>query len=73
MYYCGSRILAHVLSLDGELDFYLKNDLIFKKMTWSHHLFLFYFLKQDYGPHISTHVLPLDGELDFYLKNDFIY
>ena len=30
--------------LDGELDFYLKNWFLFiKKMTWSRHLFLFYF------------------------------
>ena len=33
----------NVLPLDGELDFYSKNDFIFKKMTWSCHLFLFYF------------------------------
>ena len=33
--------------LDGELDFYLENDfyLFIRKMTWSRHLFLFYFLK----------------------------
>ena len=32
--------------LDGELDFYLKNwVLLIEKMTWSRHLFLFYFLK----------------------------
>ena len=43
---CGPRILAHTLPLDGELDFYLKNDLFIKKMTWSRHLFLFYFLKK---------------------------
>ena len=30
--------------LDGELDFNLKSDiLLIKKMTWSRHLFLFYF------------------------------
>ena len=30
--------------LDGELDFDLKNDfLLVKRMTWSRHLFLFYF------------------------------
>ena len=29
--------------LDGELDFYLKMILFIKKMTWSCHLFLFYF------------------------------
>ena len=30
--------------LDGELDFYLKKiDFIYSKMTWSRHLFLFYF------------------------------
>ena len=34
------------LLLDGELDFYSKNDLFIKKMTWSRHLFLFYFLKK---------------------------
>ena len=26
---CGSRILIHALSLDGELAFYLKNDFIY--------------------------------------------
>ena len=29
--------------LDSELGFYLKNNLLIKKMTWSRHLFLFYF------------------------------
>ena len=29
--------------LHSELNFYLKNDLLIKKMTWSRHLFLFYF------------------------------
>ena len=40
---CGPHILAHVLPLDGELDFYFENDLFIKKMTWICHLFLFYF------------------------------
>ena len=40
---CGPYISAHALPLDSELDFYLKNDLFIKKMTWSRHLFLFYF------------------------------
>ena len=40
---CGPRISAHALPLDCELDFYLKNDLFIKEMTWSRHLFLFYF------------------------------
>ena len=34
-----------MLPLDGKLDFYLKMILFIKKMTWSHHLFSFYFLK----------------------------
>ena len=34
------------LLLDGELDLYSKNDLFIKKMTWSRHLFLFYFFKR---------------------------
>ena len=29
--------------LDGKLDFYLKINLLVKKMIWSRHLFLFYF------------------------------
>ena len=38
------KFLAHALPLDGELTFYfLKNDLLIKKMTWNHYLFLFYF------------------------------
>ena len=32
-YHCGPRISAHVFPLDGELDFYLKNDLLIMKMT----------------------------------------
>ena len=33
--------------LDGELDFLFEKNwfLLIKKMTWSRHLFLFYFLK----------------------------
>ena len=31
--------------LDGELNFNLKMILFIKIMTWSRHLFLFYFLK----------------------------
>ena len=32
------------LLLDGELNFYLKNDFNYlRKLTWSHHLFLFYY------------------------------
>ena len=39
------KFLAHALPLDGELTFYFEKyfDFIFKKMTWSRHLFLFYF------------------------------
>ena len=32
------------IQLDGKLAFYFENDFIFKKMTWSHYLFSFYFL-----------------------------
>ena len=43
---CGPRISAQCVShSNGELDFYFEN-LIFidyLKMTWSRHLFLFYF------------------------------
>ena len=35
--------LLDAFPLDDELVFYLKNDLLIKKMTWSRHLFLFYF------------------------------
>ena len=42
-YTCGPCISAHALPLDRKLAFYLKNDLFIKKMTWSRHLFLFYF------------------------------
>ena len=41
--YCGPRILAHALPLDSKLDFWFENDFIYYKMTWSRHLFLFYF------------------------------
>ena len=41
--YCGPRISAHALTLDDELIFYFENNLLIKKMTWSRHLFLFYF------------------------------
>ena len=37
--------MAYALPLDGELTFYLKNDLFTKKMTWSCHFFLLLFLK----------------------------
>ena len=38
-------ILAHAFPLDGETCFFILFDenLIFRKKTWSHHLFLFYF------------------------------
>ena len=40
---CGPVISAHAFPLNDELDFILKNDYIYSKMTWSRHLFLFYF------------------------------
>ena len=40
---CGPRILVYAFPLDGKLDFYFENDFICSKMTWSRHLFLFYF------------------------------
>ena len=43
--FCGPRISTHPLPLNGELAFCWKNDFIFKKMTWSRHLFFVLFLK----------------------------
>ena len=50
MYSCGPHISTRSMRfpLDGELDFLIFEKLILlfeKKMTWSRHLFLFYFLK----------------------------
>ena len=50
--------------LDGELDSYFENDFTYSKMTWSCHLFLFYFKRVNKIRKKTLSVTPYFGKGD---------